>query len=124
MKKIFTPALFALSAFLLSQSEMSGQITLLKDYKNYVSAPIGVFQNISFREAGFSALTYIPNTNGKEFWVISDRGVNVDCASANTSATPVGTVGCVPTYDKMFAFPNYAPKIHRIRIDAGDSIHI
>src|SRR5690606_16520549 len=45
-----------------------------------------------------------------------DRGVNVDCADANPAA-------CHPTYDKMFCFPDYAPKIHRIRLN-GDSVQV
>jgi hypothetical protein len=94
----------------------TAQVTLLQDYQNYNSAPIGTYQGINFREAGFSALFPIAGTDGKEFWTCSDRGVNIDCASANPS-------GCRPTYDKMFIFPNYAPKIHRIKI-AGDSIQI
>ncbi len=99
-----------------SPGNSSAQITLLQDYKNYTSPAIGTFQGISFREGGFSALFPIAGTNGKEFWTCSDRGVNVDCASANPA-------GCTPTYDKMFCFPNYAPKIHRIRLN-GDSVQI
>jgi hypothetical protein len=91
-------------------------ITKLQDYKNNTSAPIGTFQGINYREAGFSTLFPIPNTNGTEFWTCSDRGVNIDCANANIA-------GCRPTYDKMYAFPSYIPKIHRIRI-TGDSIQI
>jgi len=96
---------------------------LLQDYKNNSSAPIGTFQGINFREAGFSGLYPISGTNGKEFWTISDRGVNVDAANANLTATPIGTVGCKPTYDKIYGFPTYAPKIHRIRLKA-DSLQI
>ena len=47
---------------------------------------------------------------------MSDRGRNVDAANANPSA-------CRPTYDKIFPFPSYTPKIHRIRLN-GDSIQI
>lgn len=96
--------------------ESRAQINLLQDYKNNNSATIGTFQGITFREAGFSALFPIAGTNGREFWTCSDRGVNVDDASANPT-------GCQPTYDKMFSFPSYAPKIHRIRI-SGDSVQI
>jgi secreted PhoX family phosphatase len=92
------------------------QIALLQDYNNKTSAPIGTFQGIKFREAGFSGLFAIPNTGGKEFWTVSDRGVNVDAANANPS-------NCRPVYDKIFSFPSYAPKIHRIRI-VGDSVQI
>ena len=59
----------------------------------------------------------IPNTNGKEFWTLSDRGVNVDAANANTDA-------CRPTYDKIYAFPSYAPKIHRIKLNDDGTIQI
>jgi len=92
------------------------QVIKLQDYHNNNSAAIGIFQGINFREGGFSGLYPIPGTNGKEFWTISDRGVNIDAANANPSA-------CRPTYDKIYAFPTYAPKIHRIRLN-GDSIQI
>lgn len=101
--------------FSITTPETQG-ITKLQEYKNNTSAPIGTFQGINYREAGFSTLFPIPNTNGTEFWTCSDRGVNIDCANANLA-------GCRPTYDKMYAFPSYTPKIHRIRIQ-GDSIHI
>ncbi len=92
------------------------QINKLNDFKNYTSAPIGTFQGINFREAGFSGLFAIEGTHGKEFWTTSDRGVNVDAANANT-------ISCRPTYDKIYGFASYAPKIHRIRVE-GDSIVI
>lgn len=114
MKRNLQTAL--LCTFLLSSMGSQAQTTLLQDYSNKKSATIGTFQGIDFREAGFSSLYPIPNSNGKEFWTISDRGVNVDCKNANTA-------DCRPTYDKMYAFPTYAPKIHRIRV-AGDSIQI
>jgi hypothetical protein len=100
----------------LLPASSKAQINLLQDYQNYNAAPIGTFQGINFKEAGFSALYPIPGTDGKEFWTCSDRGVNVDAANANPTA-------CRPTYDKIFAFPSYAPKIHRIRI-SGDSIQV
>lgn len=101
---------------LLGAPAAHAQIQLSHDYVNEHSDSIGTFQGILFREGGFSTLYPIPNTDGKEFWTCSDRGVNIDCAEANPSA-------CHPTYDKLFAFPDYAPKIHRIKL-AGDSIHI
>ncbi len=107
--------IFCLSVFWFSQ-QSTAQINLLKDYVNNSSAPIGTFQGIKFREGGFSSLYPIPNTNGKEFWTISDRGVNVDAASANPAS-------CHPTYDKIYGFSNYAPKIHRIKL-SGDTIII
>ena len=104
--------LFALLFFTKSQA----QIVQLQDYSNKYSAPIGTFQGINFRESGFSGMFMIPGTNGKEFWIVSDRGVNIDAANANTAS-------CRPTYDKIYAFPNYAPKIHRVRVQ-GDSVQI
>lgn len=101
---------------LLAVNSANGQITLLKDYQNNYSAPIGTFQGINFREAGFSGLYPATGSDGKEFWTVSDRGVNIDAANANLPE-------CRPTYDKVYAFPNYAPKIHRIRLN-GDSIQI
>lgn len=115
MKKILLASIGVL-ALGLSPTRSSAQIVLKQDYKNNNSATIGTFQGISFREAGFSGMYPIPGTDGKEFWICSDRGVNVDCGSANPST-------CRPTYDKMYSFPSYAPKIHRVRIQ-GDSVQI
>jgi hypothetical protein len=115
MRKLFTT--FLMMSGLLSLSTGShAQISKTADYKNNYSATIGTFMGITFREAGFSALYAIPGTDGKEFWTCSDRGVNVDCASANPA-------GCKPTYDKLFCFPSYTPKIHRVKVQ-GDSVQI
>lgn len=108
--------LFASLLLVSATIQVNAQITLLQDYTNNNSATIGKFQGVTFKEAGFSGLFPIPGTNGKEFWTTSDRGVNVDAGNANPS-------GCRPVYDKIYGFANYAPKIHRIRID-GDSIQI
>ena len=93
MKKKLQTFLIAASVMLLSQNESKAQITLLQDYANNTSAAIGTFQNINYREGGFSALYPIAGTNGKEFWTCSDRGVNVDAANANP-------VACHPTYER------------------------
>ncbi len=116
MKSFTKKITFLIALTALVTTGLKAQINLLKDYKNFNSAPIGTFQGINFREAGFSGLFAIEGTNGKEFWTTSDRGVNVDAANANTAS-------CRPTYDKIYGFPSYVPKIHRIRID-GDSIVI
>ena len=84
MRKISTTLLLALG-LLSANTQSHAQITKTADYKNNYSPTIGTFQGITFREAGFSALYAIPGTNGTEFWTCSDRGVNVDCASANLS---------------------------------------
>ena len=115
MRKFSTIAFITLG-LLLGNTESKGQITKAADYKNNYSPTIGTFKGVNFREAGFSALAVIPGTGGTEFWTCSDRGVNVDCANANPT-------GCKPTYDKMFCFPSYSPKIHRVKIQ-GDSVQI
>ena len=117
MKKNFNPVLLGFLAVISVGNVSNAQIVLKKDYVNNNSATIGTFQGIKFREAGFSGLYAIPHTSGKEFWTVSDRGVNLDAANANK------TIGCIPTYDKIYGFPNYSPKIHRIRIN-GDSVQI
>ncbi|WP_161499353.1 choice-of-anchor D domain-containing protein [Flavipsychrobacter stenotrophus] len=116
MKKHLTKLLLCIGAVTLPQIQGMAQVTLSQDYKNYNSSAIGTFQGINFREAGFSGMFAVPGTNGREFWVCSDRGVNVDAANANPT-------GCTPTYDKIYGFPGYAPKIHRIRVN-GDSVQI
>lgn len=116
MNKVLRAVLVGSAVTAMTSVSSFAQITLLQDYQNYTAATIGTFQGITYKEAGFSAIYPIAGTNGKEFWVCSDRGVNIDCASANLAA-------CRPTYDKLFAFPDYAPKIHRIRIQ-GDSIQV
>ncbi len=115
MKKNFKMVLGALTSVLMTQ-QVDAQVTKIKDYDFKQTAPIGTFQGIKFREAGLSGLFPIPNTNGKEFWTLSDRGVNVDAANANVA-------GCRPTYDKIYAFPTYAPKIHRVKLE-GDSVRV
>ena len=106
-KKIITASLITIGF------SASAQIQLENTYVNKYSDTIGTFQGIKFREGGFSGLHYIPGTNGKEFYTIGDRGVNVDAKNA----------ACTPTYDKIYGFPTYSPKIHHIKI-GGDSIQI
>lgn len=102
-------------------TQIKSQIALTNIYENSTSQTIGTFQGITFREGGFSSLQYIPNTNGTEFWTVTDRGVNIDAANANTGATPSAQhPTCVPTYDKVYAFPTYAPKIMRLKIVGND----
>ncbi|MFM8437025.1 MAG: esterase-like activity of phytase family protein, partial [Candidatus Kapaibacterium sp.] len=114
--RIMRLAIVAASAIAALTFDIQAQIIRMMDYSNYSSAPIGVHQSISIREGGFSGLTYIPGTNGKEFWVVSYRGCNIDAANANLSA-------CRPQYDKMYSFPSYGPKIFRLRLN-GDSAQI
>lgn len=106
-------AKFCAVSFMAINTGLVAQIQLDHYYVNNSSAAIGTYQGINFREGGFSGLYSIPGTNGKEFYTLSDRGVNVDAKNAT----------CTPTYDKIYGFPSYAPKIHRIKI-TGDSIQI
>lgn len=117
LKFLLKRGCLAFGMALITQSNfLKAQITLLKDYSNKTSPRIGIHQGVTFRESGFSGMTSIPNTNGREFWIVSDRGVNIDCDVANPST-------CRPTYNKMYPFPAYAPKIHRVRV-TGDSVQI
>ncbi|MBK8954446.1 MAG: esterase-like activity of phytase family protein [Saprospiraceae bacterium] len=116
MKTRFFKILSGIALAVCIHFDGHAQIKMMNDYKNYHSARIGTYQGILFREAGFSSLYPIAGSHGTEFWTCSDRGVNVDAANANDQA-------CRPTYDKIFPFPSYIPKIHRLRI-AGDSIQI
>jgi secreted PhoX family phosphatase len=116
MQNHFKSILMSLSILLFASTFSTAQIGVLKDYQNTSSPTIGTFMGVNFREGGFSGMYPIPGTNGTEFWVVSDRGVNVDGANANLT-------GCRPTYDKVYAFPTFAPKIYRIRLK-GSSVEI
>lgn len=108
MKKLY----LALSALVAGVSA-NAQITLLQTYTNNTSVPVGSYQGVTMREAGFSSLYYIPGTQN-EFFTISDRGTNIDAGSANCATTG---------NEKIFPFPNYVPKMHRLKL-TGDSIQI
>lgn len=116
MKNHFKSILMSLGILLIASTFSKAQIGVLKDYQNTSSPTIGTFMGVNFREGGFSGMFPIPNTNGSEFWVLSDRGVNVDAANANLST-------CRPTYDKIYAFPSFSPAIYRIRLN-GNSVEI
>lgn len=100
-------------SLLLSSNISKAQITLKNVYQNNYSAFIGTSQGINYREGGFSGLCYIPGTQGIEFYTLTDRGLNIDAKNAS----------CIPTYDKIFPFPSYNPKIFKVKIQ-GDSIQI
>ncbi|TND08336.1 MAG: hypothetical protein FD123_2367 [Bacteroidetes bacterium] len=111
---------------LIAANEISGTISIyqiniglsqgsdiaLDTYDLYDSLLIGNYQGNNLYEGGFSGLHCIPGTN-MEFYVNSDRGPNLDAGShPNASGTTL-----------LFPFPNYAPKIHRIKLQ-NDSIRI
>ncbi len=97
----------------LSLGTSRAQILLKQVYDNNYSQAIGVAGGINYREGGFSGLCVIPGTEGTEFYSLTDRGVNIDAKNAS----------CTPSYDKIFPFPNYSPKIFRIKLK-GDSVQI
>jgi len=124
MRKKMLPQLIATGFVALGISQMQAQVILADKYENENAPKIGTFENINFTEGGFSSLLYIPNTNGTEFWTVTDRGVNIDAENANANALPSAKhPSCKPTYDKLYAFPGYAPKIMRLKIK-GDKIEI
>jgi len=63
-----------------------------------LSAPF-ISSSTIYREGGLSGLHYI---GGNEFWYITDRGPNVDSGS-----------------NKVFATPEFQPRIYRLRVSAG-----
>lgn len=85
---------------------------ILRKYTNYNSTIIGAVQQVKVREAGFSGLIHIPGSTN-EFYTVSDRGFTVDA----------GISKCLTGKEKILPLPEYAPKIHRIRL-SGDSIEI
>jgi hypothetical protein len=58
-----------------------------------------------------SGLCYIPGTDN-EFYMLTDRGPNVDATEENYGKTTI-----------LFPIPNYTPKIFRVKLE-GDSITI
>ncbi|MEO6720140.1 MAG: hypothetical protein ABIN67_07225, partial [Ferruginibacter sp.] len=72
MKKNLSKCFICLMIVIFVRQTTTAQIHLQQDYSNNYSAPIGIFQQINFREGGFSGLFPIALTNGKEFWTCSD----------------------------------------------------
>lgn len=71
--------------------------------KNSIS--IGKVEDIEFFEGGFSGLTYVTNSEN-EFLAINDRGPNLKYKVDSIA------------YDvKIFPFPNYHPKIFKLKIE-------
>ncbi len=73
---------------------------------------LGNYRGIEIREGSMgSGMCYIPGTD-KEFYMITDRGPNVD-ATENNKGKPT----------KLFPIPDYSPKIFRVKLE-DDSIVI
>jgi hypothetical protein len=72
---------------------------------------IGTFRGVTIREGGISGIHHIRGTQS-EFYLITDRGPNADAKEANAGNETI-----------LFPFPDYAPKIFRVRA-LGDSLRI
>jgi hypothetical protein len=96
--------------FAFSISAPAQEIKLVK-YELKTPPVIGVYKDVAIREGGISGLHYIRGSR-HEFYLITDRGPNADAGEANSGKETI-----------LFAFPNYAPKIFRVRAQ-GDSLKI
>lgn len=83
--------------------------TELTQYDFLNSQVIGSYEDMTFYEGGISGLHHIKDSED-EFYLITDRGVN---AVANDNALANG-----PT--KFFPFPDYSPKIFKVRAVANN----
>ena len=108
--------LFALFSVLILSGFQGFSQVQIKDYQNNNAPIIGTINSaninasgsMTIREGGFSGLVYIPGTYPYEFYVITDRGPNIDGKGA-----PYITNGMD---SKVFPFPDYTPKIFRIKL--------
>jgi len=72
---------------------------------------IGQTGAVKVHEGGISGMHYIQGS-GNEYYLITDRGPNVDAPNANGGKETV-----------LFPFPDYAPKIFRVGAE-GDSLRL
>lgn len=77
---------------------------------------IGGFQGLNIPNGGFSGLNYIKGSTN-EFYVITDRGPNID-ANNNNHAITIGGAG---NSAKLFALPSFNPNVIRMKAQ-GDSL--
>lgn len=105
MKKIIVVVFLVLSIQAYSQ-----EIKLVK-YEFKTPPVIGVYKDVTIREGGISGMHFIRGSKN-EFYLLTDRGPNADANEANSGKETI-----------LFAFPNYAPKIFKIR-PQGDSLKI
>jgi hypothetical protein len=102
----------AVMALLLTVSIwVQAQEVKLKQYELKRSPVIGRFSGITICEGGISGLQRVDGTQD-EYYLITDRGPNADASQANAGKETV-----------LFPFPDYAPKIMRVRAQ-GDSLTI
>lgn len=77
---------------------------------------IGTYQGLNIPNGGFSGLNYIKGTTN-EFYVITDRGPNLD-ANNNNHALSMGGANNTA---KLFALPAFNPNVMRFKAQ-GDSL--
>jgi hypothetical protein len=102
--------IFILFYFFVSMEAPAQEIKLTK-YEFKTPPVIGTFKDVTIREGGISGMQFIRGSKN-EFYLITDRGPNADANEANSGKETI-----------LFAFPNYAPRIFRVRAQ-GDSIKI
>jgi len=91
--------------------EAPAQEIKLTKYEFKTPPVIGTFKDVTIREGGISGIQFIRGSKN-EFYLVTDRGPNADANEANSGKETI-----------LFAFPNYAPRIFRVRAE-GDSLKI
>lgn len=91
-------------------SAYNPSVTAIRSYRYKNPRIIGTYQGQNIREGAMGSGIYkIPGTTN-EFWMVTDRGPNIDADSLNNNIVT-----------KIFPFPWYAPKIFRMKAE-GDSL--
>ncbi|MDZ7289230.1 MAG: esterase-like activity of phytase family protein [candidate division KSB1 bacterium] len=104
--------LVVLSLFILGSSfQAYPQNIKLSKYQLRDAPMIGRVGNVTVHEGGFSGLHYLQGSD-HEYYLITDRGPNADATAANGGKETV-----------LFLFPDFAPKILRVRAE-GDSLRV
>ncbi len=98
-----------ITALFYSCTSSQNQVSMEK-YKLEGLPLIGTFNNMEFYEGGISGMIYIPGTN-MEFYLINDRGPNLVM-----NEHPLANGENV----KLFAFPDYSPKIFHTKLKDGN----
>ena len=91
-------------------SAYNSSVTALRNYRYKTPGIIGTYLGQTIREGSMGSGIYkVPGT-ANEFWMLTDRGPNIDADSLNGNLVT-----------KVFPFPWYAPKVFRMRAE-GDSL--
>lgn len=99
-----TVTIFQVDVDLVAQGEIE-----LETFDLSGTELIGTVNGLDIHEAGVSGMYHVPGTTN-EFYVVGDRGPNAD---ANNHPLAVGET-------KVFVFPDYAPKMHRMVANDGN----